>query len=559
MGERRGVILLGLSAICGGFAVFVWLTGGIDTRVAGVAVRSRAWERPATIAAVLAVAGLIAARRSIGSIAPRGLPALPVAAACWTAFASLAFGTFAAGGADSYGYVSQAELFAHGRATDRLPTDPVLESPDRRAALIPLGYTLGRRDSLAPVYPPGLPLLMAPFAAVASRAVFYVVPLCAALTTLIVWRLGVALGEPLAGALAAVLLAFSPIYLYQSMQPMSDVPVTTFWLAALLAARRPARWSPFAAGTLAAVAILIRPNLAPLAAFVVLAAATVESKFDFRRAVLCAALLAPAVVALGAIQYQRYGSALASGYGSFDDLFSLSNVAPNLARYPRWMIELHTPFVWLWLAAPLWIVRAPLRQRRFSWIAYGFAAAVVLAYLPYVYFRPEEWFYTRFLLPALPLMLIFGVAGVRHALERVAAGAAAPVTVMLALTLAIWLARTAVWTGAFTMHEVERKYPDAGAFVRDHAPPTAVVLAMQHSGSIRYYSGRQTIRWDLIERSSLDRTIEAYRASGREPFAVLDGDEDAAFRERFQAGAQVSIAQLALLATVGPTRIYSFR
>ena len=298
--------------------MFVWLTGGIDTRVAGVAVRSRSWERPATIAAVLAVAGLIGARRSVGAIAPRALPALPVAAACWTAIASLAFGTFAAGGADSYGYVSQAELFAHGRVTDRLPTDPVLESPDRRAALIPLGYTLGRRDSLAPVYPPGLPLLMAPFAAVASRAVFYVVPICAALTTLIAWRLGVALGEPLAGALGAVLLAFSPIYLSQSMQPMSDVPVTTFWLAALVAARRPARWSPIAAGALAAIAILIRPNLAPLAVFVVLAAATVASRFDRRRAVLCAALLAPAVVALGAIQYERYGSALASGYGSFD-------------------------------------------------------------------------------------------------------------------------------------------------------------------------------------------------------------------------------------------------
>ena len=38
-------------------------------------------------------------------------------------------------------------------------------------------------------------------------------------------------------------------------------------------------------------------------------------------------------------------------------MFSLSNVGPNLARYPRWITVSHTPFIWVSLAAPFWIVR----------------------------------------------------------------------------------------------------------------------------------------------------------------------------------------------------------
>src|SRR6187431_955876 len=53
-----------------------------------------------------------------------------------------------------------------------------------------------------------------------------------------------------------------------------------------------------------------------------------------------------------AINAARYGSPLASGYGSTDVLFAWAHVAPNLARYPRWLLETHTPFVLLAAAGP---------------------------------------------------------------------------------------------------------------------------------------------------------------------------------------------------------------
>ena len=44
--RRRGAVLLTLALVAALFALFVALTGGIDTRIGGIAVRSRSWERP---------------------------------------------------------------------------------------------------------------------------------------------------------------------------------------------------------------------------------------------------------------------------------------------------------------------------------------------------------------------------------------------------------------------------------------------------------------------------------------------------------------------------------
>jgi hypothetical protein len=117
----RGELLLVLAGLCAFFAVFVGATGGVDTKLAGIAVRSRSWERPATLAAVLGLAGFYSVRHKLRSWAPRAARAVVPALLTWVLFAALWFGTYAAGGADSYGYLSQAELLAHGRLTDTPP------------------------------------------------------------------------------------------------------------------------------------------------------------------------------------------------------------------------------------------------------------------------------------------------------------------------------------------------------------------------------------------------------------------------------------------------------
>jgi hypothetical protein len=546
--------------------IVAW-TGGFDARLAGVRIRSRQWERPALIA-VAGSAWLLCLmrRRAVVVLArvwqvtdgARGGTVLAGAAAAWTLAAGLHFGTFASGGSDSYGYAGQARLLLHGRLTDTIPMRPGFAWPDARATLVPLGFTAGGSPGvIVPKYPPGLPLLMVPLAAISERAIYVLVPLFGVLAVWLTYRLGAELGDPLAGGVAAVVLSASPTFLGQVLQPMGDIPGMACWLGALIAASRGTIGSAAAAGILSSVAVMIRPNLAPLAGLILIAALFCGRAFDWRRAVFFVAALAPGLIALGWIQHVRYGSALASGYGTIEDFFAAGNIGPNLARYPRWLTETHTPFIWLSALAPFWIARRAARPF-LGWTALLLALAVWSAYLPYVYFQPHEWLYTRFLLPAIAIMLLFAVATSVWAVRRLPAALRTPIGVLL-LALLVWtLVQSAQSRKVFELERLESKYPAAGAFAREHLPATAFILAAQHSGSLRYYANLPTLRWDLLGGEALDQALAHLRSEGYEPFAVLDAEEDVEFRRKFEAAGQRAAARLVPLGVSAGVRVYGF-
>ncbi len=69
-------------------------------------------------------------------------------------------GIFVAGGADAYGYVTQASLWANLQLRVQEPLAAIV--PSLGSAVAPLGYRLGTvPGTIVPVYSPGLPLLMA--------------------------------------------------------------------------------------------------------------------------------------------------------------------------------------------------------------------------------------------------------------------------------------------------------------------------------------------------------------------------------------------------------------
>ena len=82
--------------------------------------------------------------------------------------------------------------------------------------------------------------------------------------------LGRHLAGPAAGLLAAALSAASPTFLIQLFQPMNDVTAAALWAAALVAAisagARGTLSAAAGAGLLTAAALVVRPNLVPLAA-----------------------------------------------------------------------------------------------------------------------------------------------------------------------------------------------------------------------------------------------------------------------------------------------------
>lgn len=566
--NRWIVWTLALVAITGTYAAILALTGGFKVSIAGFRLSSHSWHRPALVAAagaiVLAIAAraqIVAALRRLSTVLESSRHAgwVVAATAVWTLSIGIGFGTFANGGADSYGYVGQARLFAHGKLTDTIPVSPDYQWPNVEYTLTPLGFTKGQSPGvIAPLYPPGLPMILAPFAAISERAIYCVVPLFGVLLIWMTYRFGVLSGDGVAGAWAAVFVALSPTFLYQLIQPMSDVPCAACWLAALLAAARGSTRSAVVAGALSSLAVLIRPNLAPLTVIVALLVWTSGNHARNRRALGFVAAVAPGLIILGWIQAVRYGSALASGYGTASDVFALEHVLPNLARYPRWMTESHTPFIWLALLAPVWIVRRA-SDKRLAWAALVLTAAVWSAYLPYLFFQPNEWFYTRFLLPAIPIMIFFAAASVLAGVRALPAAWRLPAVVAVSLLVGAPSLHYAERNGVFDIRNQERKYPLAGEFVRDRGPANAFVLAAQHSGSIRYYANRPTLRWDLISPTRLDQALATFRAQGYEPLLVVDVGEYEEFRERFTATGQQAVQQLTPLAVLGDARVFAFR
>ena len=137
---------------------------------------------------------------------------LALALALLTTVLGIRFGTFAASGADSYGYVSQARSLAAAHAHHRATARTRCAVARGGWTLAPLGYRPGdERGTMVPAYAPGLPILMAAFKAVGGEnAVYYVVPLLGGLGVWLTFVLGRHLADPSAGVLAAAALAAAP-------------------------------------------------------------------------------------------------------------------------------------------------------------------------------------------------------------------------------------------------------------------------------------------------------------------------------------------------------------
>jgi hypothetical protein len=69
--------------------------------------------------------------------------------------------------------------------------------------------------------------------------------------------------------------------------------------------------------------------------------------------------------------------------------------------------------------------------------------------------------------------------------------------------------------------------------VAQHTEPTSVIISLQNSGPVRYYAGRDTIRFELLDERWLDRAVEWLEQQGRKPYFLLEEADIAEFRRRF--------------------------
>ena len=109
---------------------------------------------------------------------------------------------------------------------------------------------------------------------------------------------------------------------------------------------------------------------------------------------------------------------------------------------------------------------------------------------------------------------------------------------------------------AFALDRLESRYLAAGAFASRTLPERAVLLSVQESGTLRMYGGRTTVRFDRLDPQGLDAAVQFLEREGHRPYFVLEAWEEAPFRERFAASSPLGLLDWPPLAEVGtPVRV----
>jgi hypothetical protein len=503
---------------------------------------------------------------------PRGLACALTAAVVLVGWL---YGCKAVVGADSYGYLSQSDLWARGSLKIRQPFAAEVPWPDAGWMFSPIGsyrpMHLYRRVegedrwTIVPLYPIGLPLLLAGAGAVAGyQAKFMVVPLLAGLAVIATYGIGVRLASPAAGLAGAWLLATSPAMLFMMMPVMSDVPVTALVAASFYLLIGPGLSRAGGAGALISLAVLVRPALAPLVGVMgVWYIIRFSDRQDRAQAVRAAAMFAvcglPAAILFGLTNAALYGSATTTGYGGLETRFALEYIGANVRNYVQWFAETQTPAAFLGFLAVLVPIRTlwPRPAARPAVAVAGLTVLVVWA-LYFVYEVWNAWWYLRFLLPSYPFIFV-GVGAVAAALmrDRARASQAAVITVVVAWGLfQIW---TAVDRRAFEIWRDDRRAVSVGQMTRTIAGRDSLILAGEHTGSVRYYAGRMTGYYYFLKNDWVDRAIDWLKTQKIHPYLLLEEWEVADVRTRFAGQAAVKALDRAPIAIFrDPGTVYLF-
>jgi len=553
----------GLAFAALAWALAVWLSGGFSLTAGGLRVSANDPLRPLVLGVLLAALHVFIARpagiRAELAWARARVQPVHVAALLAVAIVVVALSQTAwvVGGADAYSYVSQADLWLQGELETPMPIADQAPWPRDLSVFAPFGYRPSQGSGIVPVTAPGLSLIMAGFKAVAGHcAVFWVVPLSAGMLVWVTFAIGRRLATPAAGLAAAWLVATSPAVLAMVVSPMSDVPVAAFWTLAMLCAFGDTRRSALGAGLASAIAILVRPNLVPIAAVLGLWIAwrSLPRRPDVVAPALYAAGVLPGVLFIAWVNRRLYGSPLASGYGNLSELFALHNLPVNIARYGRWLIESQTPLFLVGGAAVLIPLRSIWKTAEARAGALLLALVGLVVWAMYIIYRPfEDWWYLRYLLTSWPAMAVGGAA----VAARLADGWG-------------WRARVVLWSGvaavgvygvgfarthgAFPSGDGDYRYAAIAGLVEQSTPPSSVIITSQHAGPITYYSGRLTLRFDAMDPAWLDRTVDWLAAQGRQPFLLLEDWERPQFEQRFAGKTRFDLAFYAPVAIYHPSR-----
>jgi 4-amino-4-deoxy-L-arabinose transferase-like glycosyltransferase len=394
-------------------------------------------------------------------------------------------------GADRSGYMNLARMLARGERTLPLPAMCPSCEP---YWFTPLGFVPAPdRQTMASFYPAGLPLHLLVTEAVS--------PIAGVLLVFLTFLLGRRLHSELAGLIAAVLMAFCAVLVFESLQVMSDVPAAMWSVAAVLAALhgRERWWLSVLSGFCFGMAVLVRPTSLLLLPVLAMSLGGLKPALRF------ALGGAPCALFLAWYNLGAFGSVISTGYAAAGATreFAWGYFPARAAHYLRWTVVQFSAVA---------CVAALFGMRRRVLLAVWF----VPFFLFYsFYFSYNEWWYTRFLLPAYPAIAVAaGIAFAELPWRRVAAA--------VVILIVAWQLRQIARFGVLHTDEEQGRAMAPVEWAARHLPLRALVFSHEYSGALLHESSLRPVRFDLAPP---DRVLAGY--------AVLMEHEEGPFLARY--------------------------
>jgi hypothetical protein len=446
------------------------------------------------------------------------------------AFSFLVFITFAiygvflarhiegyAGGSDSSGYMNNARLLEQRQLRiERREIEGLSSEALPSFAYVPLGFIPVGTNEMVPTYSMGLPVLILGMSHVTGwdRAADATQWLHAMLSLVILYCLSRATGlsHPLAW-LGTLLLGLSSVFIHMALQSMSDVPALTWCSAAVLAAwlsRRDSRWA-VAAGFAFSISVLIRPtNLLMILPLAVVFGLGWRSWLGFVAGGI------PGAIFLAAINLQLYGKVLTTGYGDVGPMFRLEYILPTALAYAKWLPVMLTPAVILVGTIPWMLYRRADR----GLVTLSIWATLIPCFYATYAVTHENWGSIRFLLPSFSAIIVLMLLAMCHIFSVFSARLRWTFGVLFMLFALGW---NASWLSHFGIPPKigDEVYAEATAWANENLPENSVILTMQTSGALLYYTQFKFLRYDQFTQDTFVGVERACVAADRPIYAII--------------------------------------
>ncbi len=374
----------------------------------------------------------------------------------------------------------------------------------------------GRRASR---YPPGMAALLMPFAAVGPRAAF-VLPL--ALHLLVCVLLARLLAAAGLSPLWAVLWLLHPTAALHSRMLMSNLPAAAVLLSAFALLAGGGRGRALLAGLVLGLGVLLRPPLLP-AGLALGAGALWRNRRDilssgwrgraFSPPALCALGVLPGLALYFAYNWYVFGSPLVSGYHQVGDVHRFG-FAAVLHCLPRYVLILMAVY-------PLMLVTPAFYRGRWKFEAVLVPAYYLLFYGAYGWFDAGSNLLEtvvrapRFLLPALPFLLLAYAGVVSRALRWL------PGLERFALTVIALLGLAGGWAMIHRHYRAQRQQAEVrDVLYRRTEENSLLICSVETSELLQEAWGHRAV---LDYASCREDDVAERLASGQRVYFVIPG------------------------------------